>query len=71
MDSARHPPWAPALPILVLALLFLLVLLGTRSTFFGDTDVYVANIASVLEHHQPNASLLDFGHVIWRPLARS
>jgi hypothetical protein len=68
MDTERHSPWAFALPISALALLFLLVLLGTRSTFFADTDVYVANVASVLEHHQPLTSLLEFGHLIWRPL---
>lgn len=64
-SSARHASaWAP----LVLVLMFFLVLLGTRSTFFGDTADYVGDIAAVLEGQAPAVRLLDFGHVIWRPM---
>lgn len=48
--------------------LFFLVLLGTRSTFFGDTSVYVDDIGSALQGRRSGASLLDFGHLIYRPL---
>jgi hypothetical protein len=53
---------------LLLAVVFILVLVGTKSTFFGDTSIYVGEIASVLEGHNPPTSLLDFGHLLWRPL---
>jgi hypothetical protein len=62
--SGRAGAWAA----FVLVLMFSLILLGTRSTFFGDTPDYVGDIASVLEGHAPATHLLDFGHVIWRPI---
>jgi hypothetical protein len=53
---------------LLLAIVFAIVIFGTKSTFFGDTSIYVGEIASVLEGHSPKTSLLDFGHLVWRPL---
>lgn len=54
--------------MLAVTLMCLLVMLITRSTFFGDTRFYESDIASYLVGRTPFAALLDFGHLIWRPL---
>jgi len=54
--------------MLAVALMWVLVMLTTRSTFFGDTRFFEADIASYLDGRTPFAKLIDFGHLIWRPL---
>ncbi len=66
-EPARRSTWAWAAPGVV-ACFFVFVLCSTRSTFFGDTVSYAADVALVFEGSQPNTNLLDFGHLIWRPI---
>ena len=54
--------------MLAVTLTCVLTLVITRSTFFGDTRFYEIDIASYLVGRTPFADLLDFGHLIWRPL---
>jgi hypothetical protein len=54
--------------MLAATLMCVVTILITRSTFFGDTRFYESDIASYLDGRAPFAGLLDFGHLIWRPL---
>jgi hypothetical protein len=59
-----------AWPLLAVVVMFLLLELFTRSLFFADTMIYVAEIQSSL--NCPSISrcpqLWDAGHLLWRPL---
>jgi len=57
-----------SIALLTGTLMWVLIMLITRSTFFGDTRFYEIDIASNLDGRTPFTGLLDFGHMVWRPL---
>src|SRR5690349_18508795 len=61
----RRTEWIAGLG---LAIVFVAVLMLTATTFVGDTHFYVGDIVRARTGRQPFTSLLDFGHLIWRPL---
>lgn len=61
-------PLSQAPAYLGLAALYAAIVFGTKSTFFGDTYYYTRDIAAVLTGERPATSLLEFGHLFWRPL---
>jgi len=65
----RRPAW----PYLVIAVVYLLLTVLTRSEFIGDTVFYVSDIQASLacpsiHHYCPE--LWDAGHLLWRPAGR-
>jgi len=67
-ESTSSTHRAGILTAVSLAIMLVAVLLGTRSTFLGDTKAYAGYVASVVKGLVPFALLIDFTHVIWVPL---
>jgi len=64
--ESRHAIW----PCIGVAAVFVLALLGTRTTPPGDALNYAGTIAEHLGKapYGPGNSLWEFGHLLWRPL---